>query len=251
MLAVGTTLNIYAKDLPIGESQTVYVPQGEFGVLDFPFKIGEISPSPFVGGQQIQSQQSFNDIDLASLNQPVPAGQEVSAKGGPIEIKKGQNILQIRSDVSGQIEFVVYGGRAPIMVKVRVAKDIGEKLYKFYEPSDMKKNAAEFESSQHEVVCEDITKALWLDKTPDGYKAISEKNEGKNGVLSFELIRKIVGSGYQGETWIVTNTDSSRTINLHEEMFVKNAELTYAITLEANRLAPNEKARVFIVRGIK
>ena len=94
--------------MPLLEHQEIYIPTGEMTVLDFPFKLGDIDPTGFIGKGPgaYQGGGTYDSFDLSSVAdntaQPtkgtkpaLPKVDSAVALTQPINIKKGVNTLAI------------------------------------------------------------------------------------------------------------------------------------------------------------
>lgn len=219
-LAILGCAQAIAKDIPIVESLSISV-SSEKAVVEFPFKITNVSPDDFVSEK----------------------GAVYS--GGP-EIKKGENVLEVSSQTAGRIKTIIWGYEHPIFLELNFEKG-GEKYYKFTDPIGKNEDIKELESNSHEDVISDLIISAYNEKLPKGYSSKSKKIGGKSGGLFWEMQVEYVGNEYSVQSWKITN-QGKEDVELYEEMFASEKNKIYGISIEAPRLKTNEATRVFIVK---
>lgn len=242
------SIPLSAKDMPMLQEQSIVIPTGEWSVLDFPFKISSISPSTYIVEEDSgYSGQTRSDVDFSSIQE----GQKTTpANTGdrPITVNKGDNVIEFFPNAKGKAEFIVWGAKFPIMVKIKAEKNKGDKYFKFIEQDADKKANEEFESVNYEKTLESLIQALWDNKTPEGFKVEASDDKGEISGIKYYLTRKLVNRQYIAEEWIVENTNDMM-VKLHEEMFVSKKHKTYGVSLVSNKLNPSEKTKLYIIRA--
>lgn len=223
-----------AKDIPIVESITINVVSEGKSVIEFPFKITSIGQGDFT------VDKSGGKDALASFN------VQGSSAGDAPDIKKGDNVLEITSTSSGVMELIVWGYDHPIFLKTKFEAS-GEKYFRFTEAIGKNEDIKTLESNYHEDVIVDLVTAAFNEKMPKGYSSKTKKSVGKSGDVYWSLQLEYIGNEYAVQTWKVTN-GGKEVVDLYEEMFVSEKDRVYGVSIESNRLKPNEATRVFIVR---
>ena len=252
-----------AKDIPISNSTTIYVPLKQFSVIAFPFKITGKKPSPFYTTVKIKSDQKKIDnnstIAIPSMSKPLIASrfkdkknkksELKKSKSAPITIDVGNNNIQLYPLTTGHIEFIVWGyEKYPILLKIIVDPELGENYYNFIDYDEKPKSAKKFESDSHEKIISKLTKALFNRKEPKGYKKESFYSKFTSGDFEFVLVQGFYGKRYIGEEWIVTNLadKTKQYAKLYPEMFF-NDEI-YSVSFENDILMKGESTRMFMIR---
>jgi hypothetical protein len=252
-----------AKDIPMVKEIGISVPYKEFSVIEFPFKVKDFSFTPFKYMQK-KKVGSKKDVDptyaVPSLNNKTSAKAKVAERlkkrlalkkakaSSPINVVRGVNFFRLYPKKVGNTELIVWGYKDyPVMIELHVTKDVekADKLIKFIDPQIDIKNANTFESAYHDKVVIAITKALYNNALPRGYKENTVKKEFYSNGLHIVLTKQFLGKRYMGEEYIVENQDS-KTIILDSEMFEKNG--IYGVTFINNVLTPGKSTKLFIVR---
>lgn len=259
LVLIGSML--IAKEIPLVKNIDIYVPYKEFSVIEFPFKIRGYAFTPFTYKAVVKDKK----VDLAptyatpslekkpsSLSKKVirATKNKLASKKPitPIDVAKGNNFFRLYAKKIGKTELLVWGYKEyPVMIKLHVTKDKTkyDKQIKFLDYSIRETKAKEFESASHDRVVIKITKALFLNVLPQGYKNKTLHKEYISNNLHVKLINTIVGKRYKGEEYILTNKHSD-TVTLMAEMF--EGKGIYGVTFINNILTPNSSTRVFIVR---
>lgn len=212
--------SLLAKDIPIVDSLSLSVSTDK-AVIEFPFKITAISPDEFIA------------TDGKSSVAP--------------EIKKGENVLEVSSPVSGHMKSIVWGYDHPIFLEFDFEKS-GEKYYKFTAPLGDDKDISNIEGNPHEDVISDLVVAAYNEKVPKGYTSKSKSIEGKSAGIAWNIQLEYDGNNYAVQSWKVKNLDEKKEIHLYEEMFASEKNKIYGVSIESPDLKPGETTRVFIVK---
>ena len=256
-LLMFSAMTISAKEIPLTQTITLYVPLKEFSVIEFPFEIKDKRFTPFI------SMVKKGDI-LASLKEEIEVpkmgeAERTSSKKGrkgkknvkkkkpsPINVETGKNNLQIYPKKVGHTEVIVWGHKYPVIIKLVVDNELGIKHYRFIDYDQQRDIAAKFESEPHVRVLEKLTVALFDEKPPKGYKNESFYSEYIEEQKKFVLVQTFFGKRYVGEEWRVTNVGKgSETIHPHQYL----DHGVYSVTPENNILNEGETTRMFLVRG--
>ena len=260
-LALAFSAIASAKDIPISNTMTIYVPLKQFSVIAFPFKITGKKSSSFYTTVKVEKKQKksneHSDIKIPSMDKPLISSRFKDKKGikkkkerkrskkAPIKIDVGNNNVQIYPLATGHIELIIWGYKKyPIMLKIIVDPKLGENYYNFVDYNTKPKSVKKFESDSHEKILAKITKALFLGKSPKGYKKETFYSKFTSDNLEFVLVQGFYGKRYIGEEWIGTN--KSDKIKLYPEMFFNDD--IYSVSFENNILNKGESTRIFIVR---
>jgi len=259
LVLVGSIL--LAKDIPLVKNIDIYVPYKEFSVIEFPFKIKGYAFTPFVYKAKVKDKKielaptyatpSLEKTSSSTSEKVIRATKnKLAAKkpATPIDIAKGDNFFRLYPKKIGKTELLVWGYKEyPIMIKLHVTKDVRiyDKQIKFLDYSIKETKAEKFESTGHDRVVIKITKALFLNTLPQGYKNRSLRKEYISNNLHVKLTKTITGKRYKGEEYILTNKYSD-TVTLVAEMF--EGKGIYGVTFINNILVPKSSTRVFIVR---
>ena len=247
-----------AVEVPLQEAMTVYIPLGEWSVIDFPFEIKGIMQTSFMyetpdtNGKGSAPKRydappppGSGKIALkAPLGNGTIAGTEPLQEDSgqtPIHISKGVNLLSFFPRFDGSMELVVMGHKGyPIMLRLVVDGKQGEKLYTFFDPRLRQKETVErFESDDHEKVISRLVTHLYHNTTPYGYTSVNKKMEYRYEGLEYRLVRQIVGKRYIGEEWLITNpAGAQKTFYLYNQLFLQ--EGIYSATLVADTLSPGK-----------
>lgn len=249
-----------AKDIPISNTITIYVPLKQFSVIAFPFKVTGKKASSFYTTVKVKkrehNQDEQSDVKIPSMDKPlissrfkkkkgIKKSKKARAKKAPIKIDVGNNNIQLYPLKTGYLELIVWGyEKYPIMLKIIVDPKLGENYYNFVDYNSKPKAVGKFESDSHEKILAKLTKALFLRKPPKGYKKESFYSKFTSGNLEFVLIQGFYGKRYIGEEWIGTN--KSDKIKLYPEMFFNDD--IYSVSFENNVLGKGESTRIFLVR---
>lgn len=261
-LIVISSLSI-ARNIPLVKNIDIYIPYKEFSVIEFPFKIKGYAFTPFVYSVKLSNKD--NKLGLSAtystpslqkkassmpekVRNAVNRKMKAKKKSTPIDVAKGNNFFRFYPKKIGKTELLVWGYKKfPVMIKLHITKDPTKynRQIKFLDYSIDEAKAKRFESASHDRVIIKITKALFLNTLPRGYRNIALDNEYISGNLDVKLIKTILGRRYKGEEYILKNK-SSNTITLVPEMF--EGKGIYGVTFLNNILVPKSSARVFIVR---
>lgn len=252
---------LLAKDIPLVKNIDIYVPYKEFSVIEFPFKIKGYAFTPFVYKAKVEDKKTELDPTYATPsleNTPSSTSEKVirATKNKlatrkpetPIDIAKGDNFFRLYPKKIGKTELLVWGYKEyPVMINLHVTKDVMkyDKQIKFLDYSIKETEAEKLESTGHDRVIIKITKALFLNTLPQGYKNRSLHKEYISNDLHVKLTKTITGKRYKGEEYILTNKHSD-TVTLVAEMF--EGKGIYSVTFINNILVPKSSTRVFIVR---
>jgi len=243
-----------AKDIPITNSVTIYIPVQQFSVVEFPFKITGKKASSFYTVVKVEKKKKNKDsiINIPSMDKPLISSshskktKKVKKSKAPIKIAIGENNLQLYPLTKGHLEFVIWGYKKyPILLKIVVDPALGENYYKFIDYSTKPKAVKSFESDTHEKIISKLTKALFKRKAPKGYKKESFYSKFTSENTEFVLVQSFFGKRYIGEEWVATNNSSKREKLYPEEFF--NDDI-YSVSFENDILLPKESTRIFIVR---
>jgi len=253
---------LVSKEIPLVKNIDIYVPYKEFSVIEFPFKIKGYAFTPFVYKAKVKDKKkdlapTYTSPSLEKmpssasekLKRSVKSKLAAKKPSTPIDVAKGNNFFRLYPKKIGKTELLVWGYKEyPVMIKLHVTKDATkyDKQIKFLDYSIKESKAEKFESSGHDRVVIKITKALFLNKLPQGYKNLSLHKEYISNNLHVKLTKTITGKKYKGEEYVLTN-NSPDTITLVAEMFER--EGIYGVTFINNILVPESSTRVFIVRG--
>jgi len=256
-----------AKDVPLVKNIDIYIPYKEFSVIEFPFEVKGYDFTPFVYTKSIGIKKD-KSIDPTSYKAPSlqPSVKSLSNRkkvtklvkqrlamkkaknSSPINVAKGKNLFRLYPKKVGKTELLVWGYKKfPIMINLIITKDVtkANKLISFIDLSQDLKKAEDFESTYHDRVIVKITKALYANSLPRGYKEEITKKEFFSNTLHVVLIKRYLGRRYMGEEYIVINKND-KTISLDSKMFEGNG--IYGITFINNILSPGSSTRVFVVR---
>lgn len=281
MAALLSSLNsmLFAKDIPIAKVWELNMPTQEKIIMEFPFKIVDIIPTPFIMKKTTTSDgtagaQSVGDFglelpppssqrkDINSL--PSPANQTANAStksgtGSPspeskntsLTIKKGGNNLELFAKNSGDVEISVWGYEHPILIKIsfsELKKEEREKYFKFVDFSQKKEEITAFEQNGHEEVISKLTVALHNQKTPKGYKrvGVGQKVNYPDLGIDATLVYVLLGNKYAGEYWDITNTRDT-LLHLHEPMFYGDG--VFSVSFPNNQIPPGQTVQMFLVRN--
>lgn len=214
--------SLWAKDVPIVERLGLDMASNEKSVMEFPFKITQMSDPDLIPDKNNYSQE-------------------------PPTITKGENVLEFNSQGwTGELKTIVWGYDHPIFLGVRFQKG-GEVYYKFTDPIGKDANIRDFESNTHEDVIADLVLAAFNEKAPKGYQTKTKKVNGRSGDIAWDLQLEYIGNEYAVQSWKIVN-NGKFDVDLYEEMFASQQNKIYGISIEAPRLSPGEATRVFIVK---
>lgn len=262
MLLFGVTA-LSALDMPIMNKQEVYLENGRFTVLEFPFEIKKTINSGFLAESSKSQTKENPEIDSVKLPEENKASAKTKAKGKaekgatgstgkPVEIKQGKRSLTLLPKMHGTFELVVWGYKKyPMMFTFHVVDNESEEdtpyYYNFLDYDDDEEKAQTYEKTAHEKVIVQLVRSIYNNKLPTGYKNIgyTQKFTEAGGQLSYKLNRSYVGSRYRVDEWLIENRSQEKGIKLYEEMFY--SEGVYGISFENDLLKPKEQARMFIV----
>jgi len=256
-----------AKDIPLKDVQTLYIPLKAYSVIEFPFEIaGQPKTSNFFSVVQkkkevIPQQESIAIPKLSSQAGTPPANKNAKGKGGqapqtssPVVVDFGKNSLQLFAKKVGHFDVVVWGHKYPVILRIIVDEKLGGQHYTFVDYDTEEKNAAAFESDPHEKVLEKLNVSLYNNETPKGYKALEYVAKFTEGDYQYILIQTLFGKDYIGEEWRLKRLTSCKKpdqqedegCNLYPGMF--DLKGIYSVSFEQNRLAKGESTRMFIIR---
>lgn len=253
--------SVFAVDVPLEKVMNVEVGIGEYAVFDFPFKIKAANPTGFKSDYSVvQVSQDAEKItggtDYLDEKLPPKKKNPASATGKKgvknktfkaLDVKRSSHTISIYPRKFGEMTFLVWGGRDPVMLKIKVTKNKkGPTHMKFLDYSKSEQQAKVLEKTSHEKVITILVKHLYNKKTPKGYTAKARSKTFRIGKVKMKLVRSIVGDGYRADEWLVKN-GYRQTKRFHEEMFYNPG--IYAVSLEDDVLAPNEATRMFVVRN--
>ncbi|PCI30916.1 MAG: hypothetical protein COB67_00230 [SAR324 cluster bacterium] len=251
----------FAKDIPLKDVVTIYIPNKTYSVIEFPFKITDKKGSSFYS-VVIKNKKKISlkeEISIPKLLKPgtKPSKKNKKNKSGanaPVIFDFGPNSMQIFPKKLGHMDIVLWGHRYPIIVRIVVDDKLGEQHYTFIDYDSIKKEATEYESEPHEKILGKLTIALYNNKTPKGYKNVDYYSKFTEGNLEYILIQSMFGSQYIAEEWRirllkkdeVEDTDSPIEQRLYAGMFDLNG--IYSISFENDFLKMDEATRMFIIR---
>ncbi|MHC3995639.1 hypothetical protein ACXWTF_12515 [Thiomicrolovo sp. ZZH C-3] len=248
-----------ALDMPIHNKQDIYLENGAFTVLEFPFDIKKTVLGGFIGKRKVKEQTTLQKAKDAVTNKK--SGKTAAtppSEPKPVNIKQGTRSLTILPKQVGHFELVVWGyNKYPIMLTFHVAAPDAkgkmadgnkvENYFNFIDYQIDEQKAETFEQTAHEKVITLLIRAIYNDKLPSGYKRTQYSQLfDKDGDISHRLNRAFIGSRYRVDEYILKN-NLQETLRLYEEMFA--AENVYAVALENELLKAGEMGRVFIVRA--
>jgi len=253
--------SLIAKNIPLVKNIDIYIPYKEFSVIEFPFEIKGYAFTPFTYKIEIKNEKKELDptYSTPSLDKtPSSVSQKLkkltksklAAKqhSSPINVARGNNFFRFYPKRVGKTELLVWGYKKfPVMIKLHITKDPTkyDRQIKFLDYSANEKVAENFESASHDRVIIKITKALFANTLPGGYRNFSSHKEYISNNLNMQLVRTIIGKRYKGEEYILTNIGSD-TVNLEAQMF--EGKGIYGITFINNILTPKKSTKVFVVR---
>jgi hypothetical protein len=247
----------FGIELPVTHTSKIIIKKGEFSTISFPFEITHIEKSPFLSKVSLPGDVSADSIinteallNANSLPQPKKAGAKKAPKSASIRMKKSKRSLSLYPLKIGNTQLVVYGnGKFPMHVHIIVRNKAGADHFAFKNFGKTNKFDQEistrFEMVSHEKVISKLIKHVYNNKVPKGFTQSYVSKTYKRKGMRFKLKKKLVGSNYQVNEWIVKNTASGK-VTLYEEMFYQ--EGVYAITFENNVLKKGEATRMFVVQ---
>lgn len=263
-------IQMFGKDIPIMKTVTVNIPAEEYSIIDFPFEIKDLQAKTFNYGATVVKQvpEGNTAISLSRRSNNIENAEVLSAQKGNdvLGLEQGVNVLTFKPKFLGSAEMIIWGyEQFPIIMKINVvdAKDATDKQIRFIETIDNDKDIANFESSSHEKIIEEITRHLYDDSyksKPAGYESVVQSKSYKIQVLDDDryvvgniensLLREIVGRDYLGQVWninYVPNDDNSvLKIRLYEEMF--DGDGVFSVSVESYLIDTQHGTRVMIVR---
>lgn len=273
------TGGLFAKELPIVREITLLMPLKEFTVVEFPFEIKAHDFTPFIttdkstpslslpalpplgsGDQTKFAPPTLNDANkMANGEMPSSAAKQGSPSNTqsngssspkPVDWSKGKNFFKFYPKKIGETQLIVFGyEKFPIVLNLKVTQnkeDVADSIYRFIDYEKNKEVATKFESTYHDKVVVNLTKALYNNEPPKGYEIISLQKEYISNPLRFRLIKEYQGKTYSGVEYLVIN-EGTTNITLDWEMF-KNQKGIYGVTFNKDILLPNENARLFIIK---
>lgn len=255
-----------AKDVPLVKQITFQIPLKEFSIIEFPFEIKSHDFSPFVSlasnnntsnGTLISRNDNTDEYALPSSDKTqqaqkpgTPPAPPINSAKKPIEWQKGKNFFKFYPRKAGETQLVVFGyEKFPIIINLKVVEDkehADDRLLKFIDMNEHKEVAQKFESSTHDKVVINITKALYANEPIKGYEVATKQREFIDGSLRFRLIKAYQGKLYSGVEYLVTNL-GAENIALDAEIF-KAQKGIYGITFTHDILEPNSQTRLFIIK---
>lgn len=253
------SLSLWAKEVPLTQSMTIYIPLKSWSVIELPFKIQEKSFTPFVSmvkkgdllaplKEQIEIPTISEDESKLSKKSPSKGKRppQRAKKNEPLEYTFGENVVQLYPKKKGSTELLIWGHKYPVILKLVVDDELGESHYRFIDYDQQRDLAADFESDPHITVCQKLTKSLYEKKAPKGYREKSYFAEYVEGGRKHVLVQTFFGKRYIGEEWRVTNVSNERDV-LYNEQFLDVG--IYSASVENDVLLPGETTRVFVVRA--
>ncbi|WP_457748579.1 hypothetical protein [Sulfurimonas sp.] len=274
---IGSSAN--AKDVPVLKSVTLEIPQGEYSILKFPFKITNLQLGEFRGHVKKKKKDSValpnNGVKRINISKTNGANKPKVKNVQPniLNLKRVDNILTFRPKIKGFIEIIVWGNKAfPMVLKINIVnKNKGDTDINFVQVLDKRDEVIKFESSAHEQVIERITRYLYnpvVNKKPRGYEEVVRKDIYDVGIENSDgkviarvrasLVKESVGRRYVGQVWnanIVPEFESGDEtitipdgfyLTLYPEMF--DAPGVFAVSLETYRITKKHGTRVMVVR---
>lgn len=263
-----------AREIPIAKVWDINMPIGEMIIMEFPFKVTSVRPTPFLSKKTKTESGAIDNMGDMGLQLPPPsrdlnasnigvkqqvnsatAGTKPAPTGGEnkssLSIKKGENSLELFAKNAGEVELAIWGYDHPMMIKItfsEVAKEEREKYYKFVDLSQKKEDATTFEQNGHEEIISKLTIALHNGKTPKGYKkvGVNQKISYSDFGIDANLVYVLLGNKYAGEYWDITNTRKD-TLSLHEEMFYDKG--VFSISFPNNQIPPGKTVQMLLVRN--
>jgi len=278
-MAVTIGVTVSAKDVPVLKTMTIEIPQGEYSILKFPFKITNLQLGEFKGHVKKKRKPAIvlPDNGVKRINISKKTGENnpkvKNSMTNILNLKRVDNILTFRPKIKGSIEIIVWGNKDfPMVLKVNVVqKSHGDTDINFVQTVDSRQEVIKFESNPHEKVIERIMKYLYnpiVNKKPRGYEEVVRKDiydvaiEDENNIVvarvRASLVKESIGKRYVGQVWNVNivpefeNRNETVTIpdgfylTLYPEMF--DAPGVFAVSLETYRITKKHGTRVMVVR---
>ena len=252
-------VSVFAVEVPLQKIINVEIAIGEYAVFDFPFKIKAANPTGFKSeynvekisedAQKITGGTTYLDEKLPPKRKGAPVGGKGGKSGNSqaLDVKRGSHTISIYPRKFGEMTLLIWGGKDPVMLKIKVAKgNKGPTYMKFIDYSKDNGKAKVLEKTSHEKIITILTKHLYNKSTPEGYISKSANRTFRIAKVKMRLVRSIIGNGYRADEWLVKN-EYKQTKRFHEEMFYNPG--IYSVSLEDDVLAPNETTRMFVVRN--
>jgi len=276
-----------AKDMPIAKVWEINMPVQEKVIMEFPFKIADIIPTPFVMKKTIvtdgtQGSQIVGDFglelpppssskkDIGAI--PPPSSQQANTQGvtknnasaqngatspqaenktTSLTIKKGGNNLELFSKNAGDVELSIWGYEHPILIKIsfsELKKEDREKYFKFVDYSQKKEEIITFEQNGHEEVISKLTVALHNQKTPKGYKRVGIGQKVSYPESNIEATLTYALLGNKYAGEYWEITNTSNSLlHLHEPMFY--GEGVFSVSFPNNQIPAGQTVQMFLVRN--
>lgn len=254
LLIVGITI-LNAKEIPITQEVEITIPVGKFAVVEFPFKVTHKNITSFLVSEssKAKSKEKHNTLNKELLNSkpngsrlPKPKHKRPGKRSKYLSITQNVNGFTFFARKEGVLKMVIWGYKQPILLTIRAKQKNGFGLYQFVIPQVDSKVVLKTEQGPHEKIINKLMVHLFNQTLPRGYKSLStDKIYNSNG-FEFRLNRQLIGKRYIAEEWILTNNTSKESI-IHEESFYQKG--IFGVSLENDKLKPNESVRVFIVRS--
>jgi len=250
-------VSVFAIEVPLQKVMNVEISIGEYSVFDFPFKIKAANPTSFKSeynveqisqdAQKITGGTDYLDEKLPPKKKVATMGKRGAKKTEALDVKRSSHTISVYPRKFGETTFLIWGGKDPVMLKIKVTKNMrGPTYMKFIDYSRDKEQAKVLEKTSHEKIITILTKHLYNKSTPKGYISKSISKTFRIAKVKMKLVRSIIGNGYRADEWLVKN-GYKQTKRFHEEMFYNPG--IYSVSLEDDVLAPNEATRMFVVRS--
>lgn len=266
LISLLLVVNSFGKDVPLMKTMTVNIPNKEYSILEFPFKIIDIQKKTFNYKMKVtkivKKSQVYDKNNITNKFKKNKSSKVLKA-GNVLNMKTGINVITFKPKYEGNFEIIVWGyTKFPVILKINIVESgSGNKTINFLDMVENNSDVDKFESNSHEKIIENISRHLYDDSyksKPSGYESIV-KNEEYNieiiedkkviGVLKNTLLREIVGRGYLGQVWNVNLKNPKKEnliIELYEELF--DSDGIYGISLETYDIDSKNGTRVMIVR---
>ena len=264
LLLISALTSLMALDMPILNKQEIYLENGKFTVMEFPFKIKKTINSGFLVELKTAREEEYkgdSDIDSVMLPEDKPTATTKKKKAvitkikNPIEIKQGQMSLTLLPKKLGSFELIIWGYKKyPIMLTIHVvdidSKESTPTYYNFLDYETDKEEAKSFEKTAHEKVIIKLVRAIYNNKLPTGYKSLGYSQDFTNAsdVLLYKLNRAYIGNAYRVDEWVIRNI-GDESVKLYEEAFY--TEGVYGISFENDLLPGHQQTRMFVVAARK
>lgn len=270
LISIGA-IALSAKDIPISSSMTITIPVGEFSVLEFPFELkGEPQFSSFkyeeLVNKRDEAQQEVEEQVTLPTSKPSNPGtdkqestknnakkdvvktkQNNADKSKPLDVKFGNNSVQIFSKIEGSVELIVWGYKHPIMIHVIASENANasDKYYSFIDSKKDAKKAVSFESFPHEKVITRLIYGMYNNKKPIGYKKKSSEYMSAYDDMKFVAEYELIGENYLARSGYLINEGSNKKID--QSKILMEDKNIYALTVLSDFLKTNTKTRAYII----